>query len=126
MEEDEDVEDEERSVDIDAASMERSGSEKSRRSVTSAAVQSPTSPPPTANPEDRPEGEDKFDSAGKDSVSRTSSAKITPQPNIPKGPDNQTLLRLLEEGEELHSMFRCARIQGLDTCEGLLLFGKEQ
>lgn len=22
-------------------------------------------------------------------------------------------------------MFRCARIQGLDTCEGLLLFGKE-
>lgn len=27
------------------------------------------------------------------------------------GPDNQTLLRLLEEGEELQSMFRCARIQ---------------
>ena len=26
-------------------------------------------------------------------------------------PDNQTLLRLLEEGEELQSMFRCARIQ---------------
>lgn len=28
-----------------------------------------------------------------------------------RGPDNQTLLRLLEEGEQLHSMFRCARIQ---------------
>ncbi len=43
-----------------------------------------------------------------------------------KGPDNQTLLRLLEEGEELQSMFRCARIEGLDTSEGLLLFGKDQ
>ena len=43
----------------------------------------------------------------------------------PKGPDNQTLLRLLEAGEELQSMFRCARIQGLESSEGLLLFGKE-
>ncbi|VDM68172.1 unnamed protein product, partial [Strongylus vulgaris] len=60
-----------------------------------------------------------------------------------KGPDNQTLLRLLEQGEQLHSMFRCARIQvsiaiffaflyalnkffrGLETSEGLLLFGRE-
>uniref|UniRef100_A0AC35U5N7 DUF4704 domain-containing protein n=1 Tax=Rhabditophanes sp. KR3021 TaxID=114890 RepID=A0AC35U5N7_9BILA len=41
------------------------------------------------------------------------------------GPDNQSLLRLLEQGEQLHSMFRCARVQGLDTMEGLLLFGKE-
>lgn len=40
------------------------------------------------------------------------------------GPDNQTLLRLLEHGEQLHSMFRCARVQGLDTFEGLLLFGR--
>ncbi|CAM1304230.1 WDFY3 (predicted) [Pycnogonum litorale] len=40
-------------------------------------------------------------------------------------PDNQTVLRLLEEGEKISFMFRCARIQGLDTCEGLLLFGKE-
>lgn len=38
-------------------------------------------------------------------------------------PDNQTLLRLLEDREHLHSMFRCARVQGLDTIEGLLLFG---
>ncbi|KAM3726430.1 WD repeat and FYVE domain-containing protein [Dirofilaria immitis] len=30
-----------------------------------------------------------------------------------RGPDNQTLLRLLEQGEQLHSMFRCARVQGI-------------
>ncbi|UYV62149.1 WDFY3 [Cordylochernes scorpioides] len=40
-------------------------------------------------------------------------------------PDSQSVLRLLEEGEKISHMFRCARIQGLDTCEGLLLFGKE-
>ncbi|XP_067008592.2 WD repeat and FYVE domain-containing protein 3 [Anabrus simplex] len=40
-------------------------------------------------------------------------------------PDNQTILRLLEEQEKISHMFRCARIQGLDTTEGLLLFGKE-
>lgn len=39
--------------------------------------------------------------------------------------DNQTLLRMLEEQEKISHMFRCARIQGLDTYEGLLLFGKE-
>ncbi|KAK2144407.1 hypothetical protein LSH36_759g01035 [Paralvinella palmiformis] len=39
--------------------------------------------------------------------------------------DNQTILKLLEEGEKISHMFRCARIQGLDTMEGLLLFGKE-
>ncbi|XP_022116141.2 WD repeat and FYVE domain-containing protein 3 isoform X3 [Pieris rapae] len=40
-------------------------------------------------------------------------------------PDNQTLLRLLEHHEKITHMFRCARIQGLDTTEGLLLFGRE-
>ncbi|XP_063625068.1 WD repeat and FYVE domain-containing protein 3 isoform X6 [Cydia splendana] len=40
-------------------------------------------------------------------------------------PDNQTLLRLLEHHEKITHMFRCARIQGLDTVEGLLLFGRE-
>ncbi|KAK7077189.1 WD repeat and FYVE domain-containing protein 3 [Halocaridina rubra] len=40
-------------------------------------------------------------------------------------PDNQTLLRLLDYGEKISHMFRCARIQGLDTIEGLLLFGRE-
>lgn len=40
-------------------------------------------------------------------------------------PDNQTLLRLLQENEKITHMFRCARIQGLDTTEGLILFGQE-
>ncbi|XP_018321850.1 WD repeat and FYVE domain-containing protein 3 [Agrilus planipennis] len=40
-------------------------------------------------------------------------------------PDNQTLLRLLQENEKITFMFRCVRIQGLDTTEGLLLFGQE-
>ncbi|XP_056639814.1 WD repeat and FYVE domain-containing protein 3 isoform X1 [Diorhabda sublineata] len=40
-------------------------------------------------------------------------------------PDNQTLMRLLEANEKVTYMFRCARIQGLDTTEGLLLFGQE-
>merc|ERR1719186_55454 len=37
----------------------------------------------------------------------------------------QSVMRLLENGEKIVSMFRCARIQGLDTIEGILLFGKE-
>ncbi|XP_066149954.1 WD repeat and FYVE domain-containing protein 3 [Euwallacea fornicatus] len=45
------------------------------------------------------------------------------QPTPP--PDNQTLLRLLEHNEKISYMFRVARIQGLDTTEGLLLFGQE-
>ncbi|XP_068150456.1 LOW QUALITY PROTEIN: WD repeat and FYVE domain-containing protein 3 [Drosophila tropicalis] len=39
--------------------------------------------------------------------------------------ENETFLRLLEEQEKISFMFRCARVQGLDTFEGLLLFGKE-
>lgn len=37
----------------------------------------------------------------------------------------QTILRLLEDGEKICHMFRVARVQGLDSFEGLLLFGKE-
>ncbi|VDP07627.1 unnamed protein product, partial [Soboliphyme baturini] len=51
--------------------------------------------------------------------------RASPEVFSTKGPDNQTLLRLLEEGEELNSMFRCARVNGLDTTEGLLLFGRD-
>ncbi|KRZ15735.1 WD repeat and FYVE domain-containing protein 3 [Trichinella zimbabwensis] len=57
----------------------------------------------------------------------SSSSVASEQPErlfLPKEPDSQTLLRLLEEGEELNSMYRCARICGLDSSEGLLLFGK--
>jgi hypothetical protein len=39
--------------------------------------------------------------------------------------DYQTVMRLLEHGEKISQMYRCARVQGLDTTEGLLLFGKE-
>ncbi|VEL12110.1 unnamed protein product [Protopolystoma xenopodis] len=34
------------------------------------------------------------------------------------------VLRLLEPGERLNVMYRCARIAGLDVHEGLLLFGR--
>ncbi|CAH8629332.1 unnamed protein product [Schistosoma mattheei] len=37
---------------------------------------------------------------------------------------HEAILRLLEPGERLHVMYRCARILGLDIYEGLLLFGK--
>ena len=37
----------------------------------------------------------------------------------------QTVMRLMENGEKIVSMFRTARIQGLDIIEGLLLFGKD-
>ena len=34
-------------------------------------------------------------------------------------------MRLLEENEKISHLFRCARVQGLETVDGLLLFGKE-
>ena len=40
--------------------------------------------------------------------------------------DWQNLVRLLEENEKVDHFFRCARVQGLETVDGLLLFGKEQ
>ncbi|XP_069124433.1 WD repeat and FYVE domain-containing protein 3-like isoform X2 [Argopecten irradians] len=42
-----------------------------------------------------------------------------------KTDNNQTILRILGEGEKITNIFRCARILGLDTAEGLLLFGRE-
>lgn len=38
--------------------------------------------------------------------------------------DWQNLLRLLEENEKIGHLFRCARVQGLETVDGLLLFGE--
>ena len=38
---------------------------------------------------------------------------------------NQNISRLLEEGEKISHIYRCARVQGLDTSEGVFLFGKE-
>lgn len=39
--------------------------------------------------------------------------------------DSLSVLRLLEKNERISHMFRCSRVQGLDTHEGLLLFGRE-
>lgn len=39
--------------------------------------------------------------------------------------ESQSLVRLLEEGEKISSMFKCARVLGLDISEGLMLFGRE-
>ncbi len=35
------------------------------------------------------------------------------------------LFRLLEENDKISHLFRCAKVQGLETVDGLLLFGKE-
>ena len=39
--------------------------------------------------------------------------------------NNQNIARLLEEGEKINHIYKCARVQGLDTTEGVFLFGKE-
>lgn len=72
--------------------------------------QSPTEQPPTLTRAQSEPGGEEIDE-GEEEVSLIS--------------DNQTLLRMLEDQEKISHMFRCARIQGLDTTEGLLLFGKE-
>eukprot|EP00111_Clytia_hemisphaerica_P006851 TCONS_00019802-protein len=38
--------------------------------------------------------------------------------------NTQTIIQLLETGEKIFSMYRCARVRGLDSAEGLFLFGK--
>eukprot|EP00794_Sanderia_malayensis_P012330 gene12330-13603_t len=38
--------------------------------------------------------------------------------------NNQTIVQLLETGEKIYSMYRCARLRGLDSSEGLFLFGR--
>jgi len=36
--------------------------------------------------------------------------------------DYQTVMRLLEEGEKITHMYRCARVQGLDAAEGNFIY----
>eukprot|EP00795_Rhopilema_esculentum_P008037 gene8037-13951_t len=38
--------------------------------------------------------------------------------------NSQTIVQLLETGEKIYSMYRCARLRGLDSSEGLFLFGR--
>lgn len=74
-------------------------------------TQSPSEQLPTLSRAQSEPGTEEAENEGEEEVSLIS--------------DNQTLLRMLEEQEKISHMFRCARIQGLDTYEGLLLFGKE-
>ncbi len=53
------------------------------------------------------------------------SAQNQPTYYQPQSTNNQNVLRLLEEGEKINHIYRCARVQGLDTTEGVFLFGKE-
>ncbi|XP_065652118.1 WD repeat and FYVE domain-containing protein 3 isoform X2 [Hydra vulgaris] len=39
--------------------------------------------------------------------------------------NTQTIIQLLEHGEKIYSMYRCARVCGLDSAEGLFLFGRK-
>ncbi|XP_055300472.1 WD repeat and FYVE domain-containing protein 3 isoform X2 [Sitodiplosis mosellana] len=85
--------------------------QKSDKAQCASPTQSPSEQLPTlARAQSEPGGEE-AENEGEEEVSLIS--------------DNQTLLRMLEEQEKISHMFRCARIQGLDTYEGLLLFGKE-
>ena len=79
---------------------------------------------PLGSPEE-PSPSPSAESAKAEPTEQKSPKQSCSSPVKTQGPDNQTLLRLLDQGEQLHSMFRCARIQGLDTLEGLLLFGRE-
>ena len=105
--------------------------------------------------EESPSEEDNNREANDDSLSSdqdnqlgSGSAENTPAPTEPTSPtamtaasaasaaaampvveedssDYQMVMQLLEEGGKITHMYRCARIQGLDTFEGLLLFGRE-
>lgn len=86
--------------------------------------------------EDDDEEEDKVqvETEKKEGDDATETDTITPTSPEPQTPTNaieefssayQTVMRLLENGEKIVSMYRTARIQGLDIVEGLLLFGKE-
>lgn len=84
---------------------------KSEKNQVGSPTQSPTEQLPTLSRAQSEPGTEEVENEGEEEVSLAS--------------DNQTLLRMLEEQEKISHMFRCARIQGLDTYEGLLLFGKE-
>ncbi|KAK3103345.1 hypothetical protein FSP39_018631 [Pinctada imbricata] len=68
--------------------------------------------PTTDNAGDVDKGESQIDGQGEGQTNN-------------KTDNNQAILRILGEGEKITNIFRCARIQGLDTAEGLLLFGRE-
>jgi hypothetical protein len=60
-------------------------------------------------------------------LSSNNNMNATTTPNTGGGytSTNQSISRLLEDGEKINHIYRCARVQGLDTTEGVFLFGKE-
>ncbi|CAF4901450.1 unnamed protein product, partial [Rotaria sp. Silwood1] len=55
----------------------------------------------------------------------TQQTPTTSNETVEMGQTNQNVLRLLEEDEKISLAFRCARIEGLDGSEGILIFGRE-
>ena len=68
-----------------------------------------------------------FASSTSSNTSQKSSSisSTTTSSNNQSTTSNQNITRLLEEGEKINHIYRCARVQGLDTTEGVFLFGKE-
>lgn len=109
--------------------------------VDDARVEHVPGPQPVAQLEhERPKMVDTIDSQLKDLLLRPKpdvhtmadideEAELVPGTSlsVDEGPqppqDWQNLVRLLEENEKIGHLFRCARVQGLETVDGLLLFG---
>ncbi len=83
------------------------------------------SPPGAETPATPTSPQVSLSSAGATECPTSPTTTATPAPVEEASSDYQTVMRLLEEGEKITHMYRCARIQGLDTAEGLLLFGRE-
>ncbi|XP_052816149.1 WD repeat and FYVE domain-containing protein 3-like isoform X4 [Mya arenaria] len=79
-----------------------------------------------SNDDDEDLDGEKGDQSDSQDVPDTTEAPAETTPDTAqKKADNQAILQLLGEGEKISHMFRCARIQGLENAEGLLLFGRE-
>ncbi|KAJ8022395.1 WD repeat and FYVE domain-containing protein 3 [Holothuria leucospilota] len=81
-------------------------------------------PQPEEDPETGLDGQNNMDNEEDDDLETPENETQVDRPNEPKT-DHQMVLRLLEEGEKIRHIFRCTRIQGLDTIDGLLLFCKD-
>ncbi|XP_030377443.1 WD repeat and FYVE domain-containing protein 3 [Scaptodrosophila lebanonensis] len=92
----------------------------------SQSAEASSTPPPPASPNLQAHGiVARTSPFPQESVDGTNPEEDDEEEDTSMTSDNETFLRLLEEQEKISFMFRCARVQGLDTFEGLLLFGKE-
>ena len=71
------------------------------------------------------DGEQKDGEQQKEGVSNKLSGDSALDSNELEQLESQSLVRLLEEGEKISQIYKCARVLGLDHSEGLILFGKE-